>query len=183
MSKVVWDIVKFLWLNVSIWAQGGIYLKILSWQFVQMLKPSYRCKPRSVNSALEANFPPMCCFIFPHFFLALPLALPLSSLQTTFHPFCLDPSPLFSHSSLSLLFQNLIPLNKSNHSEPSPEPSFYSRTNQSLKTFPAVSPASLHLAANALGVERFPVCCYHLQMQDRCFSWQADILFNLFYVG
>ena len=34
-----------------------------------MLKPSYRCKPRSVNSALEANFPPMCCFIFPHFFL------------------------------------------------------------------------------------------------------------------
>ena len=98
--------------------------------------------------------------------LALSLALPLSSLQTTFHSFCLDPSPLFSHSSLSLLFQILIPLNKSNHSEPS----FYSRTNQSFKTFPSVSPASLHLAANALGVERFPVCCYHLQMQDRCFS-------------
>ena len=35
------------------WRWWCYYLKMLSWQLVQMLKPSYRCKLLSVNSALQ----------------------------------------------------------------------------------------------------------------------------------
>ena len=162
-----------------------------------MLKPSYRWRPRSVNSALEAIVPflpsfapfsPIILLLFlppfaPFSPIILLLFLPLLQTNSASMPhllfFTVTPLSLLTHSDSNspnhpklycASVWLLILSNQTNLSElislPKTEGGKEHFSDQNFPNSPSllqpISPAALHLTANALGVKRLPVRCYHL---------------------